>query len=108
VTVDPLIPIELGPRIVDLCLAGGDPCNPYASPLYGDPTGLPPTLILVDGDEVLRDDSLRMADKMRAAGCDVDIEVWPHMWHAWHMLMRVMPEAMAAVERIGKFTRDRL
>jgi acetyl esterase/lipase len=107
-TVDPLIPIELGPRIVDLCLAGGDPCNPYASPLYGDPTGLPPTLILVGGDEVLRDDSLRMADKMRAAGCHVEIEVWPHMWHAWHMLMRVMPEAMAAVERIGKFTRDRL
>jgi acetyl esterase/lipase len=67
--VDPLMPVELAPRVVKFCLAGADPRNPYASPLYGDLTGLPPTLILAGGDDVLRDDALRMADKMRAAGC---------------------------------------
>jgi len=106
--IDPLIPVELAPRVVDLCLAGADPRNPYASPLYGDPTGLPPTLILVGGDDVLRDDAVRMADKMRAAGCHVEIEVWPHMWHVWHMLMRVMPEAKAAIARIAEFMQDKL
>jgi hypothetical protein len=30
------------------------------------------------------------------------------LWHAWHMLMRVMPEARAAIERIATFVQDRL
>jgi acetyl esterase/lipase len=107
-TIDPLIPIELAPRVVDLVLAGADPRNPYASPLYGDTTGLPPTLILVGGDEVLRDDAVRMADNMSAAGCHVELEVWPHMWHVWPMLMRVMPEAKAAITRVATFVQDRL
>jgi monoterpene epsilon-lactone hydrolase len=106
--IDPLIPVELAPRVVDLILGGADPRNPYASPLYGDPTGLPPTLILVGGDDTLRDDATRMADKMRAAGCRIEIEVWPHMWHVWHMLVRVMPEARAAVARIAGFMQDKL
>jgi epsilon-lactone hydrolase len=106
--IDPLVPVELAPRVVDLYLAGADPRTPYASPLYGDPTGLPPTLILAGGDDALRDDAVRMAEKMRAAGCQVEIEVWPHMWHVWPMLMRVMPEAKAAIARIGTFMQDRL
>jgi epsilon-lactone hydrolase len=106
--IDPFIPVELAPRVVDLYLAGAESRNPYASPLYGDPTGLPPTLILVGGDEVLLDDSVRMAEKMQAAGCKVEIEVWPHMWHVWPMLVRVMPEAKAAIARIGVFIQDKL
>jgi len=106
--IDPLIPVEQVPRVVDLCLAGANPRNPYASPLYGDPTGFPPTLILVGGDEVLHDDAVRMADKMRAAGCPVEIEVWPGMWHAWYMCTRGMPEAKAAIARIAAFVKDKL
>jgi epsilon-lactone hydrolase len=106
--IDPLIPVELAPRVVDLCLAGANPRNPYASPLYGDPTGLPPTLILVGSDEVLRDDAVRMADRMRAAGCHVEIEIWPHMWHVWYMCTRAMPEAKAAIARIAAFVKDKL
>jgi acetyl esterase/lipase len=107
-SIDPVIPAELAPRVVDLCLAGADPRNPYASPLYGDPTGLPPTLILAGGDDVLRDDAVRMADRMRATGCHIEIEIWPHMWHVWHLLMRVMPEAKAAIARIASFVQDKL
>jgi epsilon-lactone hydrolase len=106
--IDPLIPVELAPRVVDLCLAGANPRNPYASPLYGDPRGLPPTLILVGSDEVLRDDAVRMADRMRAAGCHVEIEIWPHMWHVWYMCTRAMPEAKAAIARIAGFVKDKL
>jgi monoterpene epsilon-lactone hydrolase len=106
--IDPLVPVELAPQVVDLYLAGADPRHPYASPLYGDPTGLPPTLIQVGGDDVLRDDAVRMAEKMHAAGCQVEIEIAPRMWHVWHMLMRVMPEARAALARIGAFMQDRL
>jgi acetyl esterase/lipase len=37
-------------------------------------------------DDLLRDDAARMADKMRGAGCHVEIEVWMHMWNVWHEL----------------------
>jgi acetyl esterase/lipase len=84
-------------------LAGADPRKPHASPLYADPTGLPPTLIQVGSDEILLDDSLRMAERMRAAGCQVELEIWPRMPHTW-----VLPEARAAIERIGAFVQSKL
>ena len=105
---DPMIRSEEGPRLTSQYLAGADPRTPYASPLYGDPAGLPPTLIQVGSDEVLLDDSVRMAERMRAAGCQVELEIWPRMPHAWHVWARMMPEAHAAIERIGAFVRGRM
>jgi acetyl esterase/lipase len=84
-------------------LAGADPRHPYASPLYGDATGLPPTLIQVGSDELLLDDSTRMADRMRVKGRRVALEVWPRMPHVWQLYARAVPEARRAVERIGAF-----
>jgi acetyl esterase/lipase len=89
-------------------LAGADPRNPYASPLYADPRGLPPVLIQVGSDEILRDDAVRMADKLKAAGCSVEIEIWPRMPHAWHLYARIIPEGKRAVERIGAFVRRQM
>lgn len=100
---DPLLPAELAPRLVALCLGDADPRDPVVSPLYGDPAGLPPTLILVGSDDVLRDDAVRMADRMRTAGCDVTLEVWPRMWHVWYLCAKVMPEARAAIDRLARF-----
>jgi epsilon-lactone hydrolase len=105
---DPLIPIAHAQRGVALFLAGGDARNPHCSPLYGDPAGLPPTLIMVGGDEVLRDDAVRMAERMRAAGCDVTLEIWPRMYHSWQMLVRALPEATAAVARTCAFVDERI
>ena len=89
-------------------LAGADPRLPYASPLYGNPAGLPPTLIHVGGDEIVRDDAVRMAEKMHVARCHVEIEVWPRMPHVWHLFAPVLPEANAAVARIGAFVEQML
>jgi acetyl esterase/lipase len=41
---DPLVSPEQPRQFVDYYLAGADPCDPYASPLYGNPEGLPPTI----------------------------------------------------------------
>ena len=105
---DPMIRSEEGPWLASCYLAGADPRTPYASPLYGDPTGLPPTLIQVGSDEVLLDDSVRMAEQMRAAGCEVELEIWPRMPHAWQVWARVMPEARAAIEHIGAFVQSKM
>jgi acetyl esterase/lipase len=105
---DPMLNAEDLPKLAACYLASADPRDPYASPLYGDATGLPPTLIQAGSDEILHDDSTRMADRLRAAGCEVELEIWPRMPHAWHLFAPVLPEARRAIERIGAFVRGRL
>jgi monoterpene epsilon-lactone hydrolase len=98
-----MLSAEQAPAIASHYLAGADPRNPYVSPLFGDPAGLPPALIQVGSDEVLYDDAVRMADRLRASGCSVALEIWPRMPHGWQLFARVLPEARKAVVRIGAF-----
>jgi epsilon-lactone hydrolase len=105
---DPMIRSDEAPRLAALYLAGADPRTPYASPLYGDPADFPPTLIQVGSDEILLDDSVRMAARLRDAGRDVEIEIWPRMPHVWQLWPRIIPEANVAIARIGAFVERRL
>jgi epsilon-lactone hydrolase len=100
---DPMLAVA-DTRLFAGCYRGGfDPRHPYVSPVYGNPAGLPPTLIHVGSDEILLDDAMRMAKNLRAAGCHVEIEVWPRMPHVWHLFAPVLPEATRAIARIGAF-----
>jgi acetyl esterase/lipase len=102
---DPMMDASaLGPMAAEY-LAGADPRHPYASPLYGDLYGLPPVLIQVGDDEILRDDATRMAEELEKAGCAVTLEVWPRMPHVWHAFAPILPEARRAITRIGEFVR---
>lgn len=82
--------------------------NPLVSPVFADLSGLPPTLIQVGDDELLLSDSERLAKHMRAAGGQVEIDVWPGMWHVWQMFIGLMPESRAAVTKLAAFVRDSL
>jgi len=86
---------------------GGDFKHPLASPLYADLRGLPPLLILVGTNETLLDDSTRVADKARAAGVEVEIEIWEDMVHIWPFFAAVLPEGQRAIERMGNYIRGR-
>jgi acetyl esterase/lipase len=101
---DPMLVASELPRLAKLYLGGADAHDPYASPLYADPHGLPPVLIQAGGDEILRDDAVRMAEKMKAAGCEVELHVWPGMPHVFQLLAAVMPEAQGALAEIARFT----
>ena len=105
---DPMLNAEDLPALAADYLAGADPRLPYASPLYGDLAGLPPTLIHVGGDEVLHDDAVRMHERLRLAGCDAELEIWPRMPHVWHLFAPVLPEAKRAIAKIGDFADRRL
>jgi acetyl esterase/lipase len=105
---DPLLHVAEFPRLVRYYLESADPRTPYASPVYGDLSGLPPTLIQVGSDEILRDDSVRAAEKIRASGGECALEIWPRMPHDWHLFAPVLPEARAAIARIGDFLQRRL
>jgi len=91
------------PKFAADYLAGSDPRHPYASPLYGDPTGLPPTLIQVGSEEILRDDAVRMAERMQRAHCQAELQIWPRMPHVWHLMAPILPEAREAIAEISKF-----
>jgi monoterpene epsilon-lactone hydrolase len=84
------------------------PSNPLLSPLLADLRGLPPLLIQVGSREILHDDSLRFAQKASEAGVDVTLEVGKQLWHVWHAAAPYVPEANAAIRRIGQFLRERI
>ena len=59
------------------------PENPLVSPLFGDLTGMPPTLLFAGGDEILCSDSEDLYKKLKESGCNVQLFVRPERWHAY-------------------------
>ena len=104
-TTDRLFSRESATTAAAMYLAGHDPTDPLASPVRGDWTGAPPMLIQVGDIEVLLDDALTLAERVRDAGVDVTLHVEPEMPHIWPMSYPAFPEAVAAVEEIGDFVR---
>lgn len=92
--------IRLAPKVY---LGDADPRHPLASPLYADLRGLPPLLIQVGDDECLLDDSVRFADKAKAAGVDATLHIFSEMWHVFQTFP--IPEADEAIREIGEFVR---
>lgn len=100
---DPMLNAQLLPGLARLYLAGADPRTPYASPLFGDPSGLPPVLIQVGSDEILLDDAVRMASRLREHNPRSKLEIWRRMPHAWQLFVPLLPEARRAIRQIGEF-----
>lgn len=80
---------------------------PLVSPVFADVEGLPPMLIQVGDHEILLSDSERFADLLIAAGIDVQLDVWPEMFHVFQMFVGKMPEARRAINAIGDYIQAR-
>jgi acetyl esterase/lipase len=80
-----------------------DPKDPLVSPVHANFRGLPPMLIHVGDAEILLDDATRVAARAKAAGVQVDLEVWDEMPHVWHVFAKILPEGQQAIDKIGKF-----
>lgn len=85
-----------------------NPRDPLISPLYADLSGLPPMLIQVGDHEVLLDDAVRFGERAEAAGVDVNIMVWPGMFHVFQTFSPILPEATQAIHQIARFIRSRV
>jgi len=85
-----------------------DPCLPWISPLYGDLHGLPPMLLYVGEDEILRDDSIRFTEKAKGAGVDVTLRVGQGMFHCFPVCASLFPEATLAMDEICAFIKIQL
>ncbi|MDX1631540.1 MAG: alpha/beta hydrolase [Thermoanaerobaculia bacterium] len=92
--------------MASLYLQGTPAKEPSASPLHGDLRGLPPTLILVSESEALRDDGVRMARKLVAAGIPTDLEIWSGQPHVWPIYAGIHDDGVRAIREIGAWIRD--
>jgi monoterpene epsilon-lactone hydrolase len=84
-------------------LAGADARDPRASPLYGDLSGLPPMLLFASRHEILRDDTLRLAERASAAGVEVELIVRDRLPHVWPVFVNLLPEARDAFAAVKSF-----
>lgn len=92
----------------DAYLQGKDAVDPKASPLYAQLNDLPPIRIDVGDAEVLLDDSIRYANRARAAGADVTLAVWTGMPHVFQSGLGRFLAADQSMNAIGEFLRQRL
>jgi monoterpene epsilon-lactone hydrolase len=105
---DVVVQLEGLKGMVDAFLQGQDVRDPLAAPLHADLSGLCPLYIQVGDDESLLDDSVRLAERARAAGVECRLDVFPEMQHVFQMAAGNMPEADEAIARLGEWVRPRL
>jgi acetyl esterase/lipase len=106
--IDPLIHREYLQELAAAYLGGEDPRNPLASPLHADLVGLPPTLVQVGSAETLLDDAVRIAGRLGAADVPTNLEIWPHMIHAWHLWSARLEAGRLAIASAGAFINKHL
>jgi len=99
---DPVLSMKSLQRDVNYYAGGQDLLSPFISPIFADLAGLPPLFIQVGTDEILLDDSRRIAENAQKAGVDVTLEVYEGMFHVFHMVPN-MPETKKAMLHIGYF-----
>lgn len=81
--------------------AGDDLKNPLASPLFGNFSMFPPSIVFAGGNELLRSDAERFAAQMFAAGRICQLIVEEGLWHAY--VLFGIPEARSALRNICAF-----
>lgn len=104
---DPLLRGKYLKRLADSYVGDDSPLNPYISPafaIYDD--RFPPTLIQAGSDEVLLDDSKLLYNAMKDGGVDVDIEIYPKMWHVFHIWQ--LEESDKAITAIDEFIKRKV
>ncbi|MFV3414664.1 alpha/beta hydrolase [Pseudomonas sp. NY15436] len=85
------------------CPTGVPRADARLSPLHADLNGLPPLLIQVGEDEVLRNDSLRFADAARRYGNTVQLQRFPGCWHVFQAHAGLLDVADRALQDVAVF-----
>lgn len=104
---DPLLRGKYLKRLADSYVGDDSPLNPYISPAFASyDDRFPPTLIQAGSDEVLLDDSKLLYNAMKDGGVDVDIEIYPNMWHVFHIWQ--IEESDKAITAIDEFIKRKV
>jgi epsilon-lactone hydrolase len=107
--IDPLFTREALRANSEKYLAGADPRQELLSPaILADPAGFPPLLLQAGTNEVLLDDTTRMAARAWDAGVDVILDVTAGVPHVFQTYAGVLDEADEALDRAALFLRQHL
>ncbi|MEV5955798.1 alpha/beta hydrolase [Streptomyces sp. NPDC051987] len=102
--IDPFFTRESLEHTGTMYLAGQDPYQPLLSPAtLADLTGFPPMLLQAGTNEILLDDSTRMATRAREAGVDVILDVTADVPHVFQAFAGILDEADEALDRAALF-----
>ena len=99
-TAEVVLPVDRMNDVVARYLCGAAPDDPRASPLFAQFDEPPPVLIQVGSGEALRDDAVRMAQRL---GPMAQLRIWPSVPHVWQMFDGYVPQARAALCEIADF-----
>jgi len=99
---DPLLPPKAVRFYTVSYVMDNDAHDPMISPVFGDLRRLPPLLVHVGEDEILREDAVRFVDRAKSDGVDVRLEIYPRMWHVWQIFL-ALPQAVQSLDDISHF-----
>jgi epsilon-lactone hydrolase len=102
---DPILPSFVLDNFKQAYLGDGNRKSAEVTPFYSDLSGLPPTLVHVGGWERLRDDSVTIVSRMKAAGVDAWLKVFDDMCHGWQLFAPMLEEGMQSIEESAGFIR---
>jgi acetyl esterase/lipase len=83
--------------------AGHDLKDPMLSPIYGDVSGFPPTMLTSGTRDLFLSNTVRMHLKLRQAGVIADLIVFEGMSHAQYHMLPDAPETKFHFTELGKF-----
>jgi acetyl esterase/lipase len=104
-TADQFFPKASATEAAGQYLQGHDARDPLVSPLMGDLSGFPNTLLLASADECLIGDALAFLAKLAEARVPVETHIVPAMTHVWPVIAPALPQSQAALAAIGRFVR---
>lgn len=101
--IDPMLKLDTLEIMASNYIGINDPKLPFISPIHANYRDFPPMLLHVGSDEILLEDTNRVADKARRDGVNVALKTFDQMWHFFHVFYKLMPEAKAATKEVGTF-----
>ncbi len=85
---------------------GISPNDPDISPVFGDLSDLPPTLVQASSTEMLYGDAERYVGKALEAGSPAKLQSWSNMPHVFQIFDDALPEAHDALDEAAEFLRE--
>jgi len=82
--------------------------DPHAMPMRASLEGLPPVCMTIPACDVLTEQSHQMADRLRAAGVEVAMTVYPGATHSFIEAVSIAPVADRAIEDGARWVRRTL
>jgi acetyl esterase/lipase len=80
-----------------------DDTNPYISPIFGDTTGFPKSILMIGTHDILHPDCILLYNKMKTQGVNIQLIEGKEMFHDWMVAPTFIPESKTALNQLINF-----